>query len=1005
MKDEALTTPGAHTDGPSEAELVALREELTGVHGDAYWRKLEDLAGTGPFQAFLRRWFPSQAPRFGTEVERRGFLRLMGGSLAALGLGACTRQPDEKIVPFASAPENQIPGRPRSFATAFPCGGDVLGLLVESHMGRPTKVEGNPDHPASLGATNTFAQAEILSLYDPDRSHSILRAGQISTWSAFLGELERRLDGSEATQGEGLAFLVEDGSSPTLIAQLEELQRRLPRVRVHHWTPVHRDEERDAALETFGRDVTTRYAFDRARVILSLDADFLASGPGGVRYARDFAAGRRAREGETEAANRLYAVESSVTLTGAMADHRLALRPSDVDVFARVLAAELGLAVPAPEASQELSDFARAVARDLSTHAGAGVVVPGAWQSATVHALAHRINHALRNSGKTVLHTEPVEPWVDAATESIAALVDDIRADRVATLLVLGGNPVLDAPADLDFADALKDVPFRVHLSLDVDETSRLCQWHVPMAHPLESWSDARTFDGTVSVVQPLIAPLHGGRTAHELVAAAAGEPETSAYDLLRARWQVLRGEGPVAFERFWRTALHDGVVEGTTYPTLELEPAADWQPTELAPGGRLQVSLRPDASVFDGRYANNGWLQETPRPLTRLTWDNAALVAPATAEELGVDSGDLVEISSGDRRLEAPVWVTPGHPERALTLHLGYGRTSAGGLGTGVGVDAYRARTSYAPWSLDDASVRKAGGSVLLASVQDHARMEGRELVRVTTFDRFARDPRATADHLPHDLSELTMYAEHESDGYAWGMVIDLNACIGCNACMVACQSENNIPIVGKDEVALGRELHWIRIDRYYEGDEAAPEVLHQPVPCMHCENAPCEVVCPVGATVHGDEGLNEMVYNRCVGTRYCANNCPYKVRRFNYYAYADFETESLKLANNPDVTVRSRGVMEKCTYCVQRINSARITAKKDGRTIGDGEVRTACQQVCPTQAIVFGDINDDASAVSADRREPHHYGLLDAALNTRPRTTYLAKLTNPNPDLEGAG
>ncbi len=1008
---------GRLTAAPSESELSELRRDLARFHGAAYWKRLEELSTTEVFGAFLKHTFPALALRPRTAIERRDFLRLMGASLAVAGLSACTRQPDEKIAPFARSPEATIPGRPRFFATAMAFGGDALGLLVESHMGRPTKVEGNPDHPSSLGATDVYAQAAILALVDPDRSHSILRAGQIATWDAFLTELGLRMDGVEARAGEGLALLSGENRSPTLAAQLSSLLERFPRARLHHWTPVHRDHARQGARLAFGRELEARYRFDRATVVLALDADFLASGPGGVRYARDFAAARRARAG-AGVFGRLYSVESSVTLTGAMADQRLALRPSEIESFARLLAGELEVPVElgdaAQEAGEELQAFARAVANDLRRAGTRAVLVPGEGTSPVVHAIAHLANHALGAVGTTVELSEPILPLQEGALDSIRSLVGEMRAGNVKLLVMLGGNPVYDAPADLEFAQALDHVPFRAHLSLFVDETSRLCHWHLPLAHFLESWSDAAAYDGTTALVQPLIAPLYGGRTAHEIVAALAGERSAKSHDIVRAHWKAARGArmDEQEFERFWRTALHDGVVPETTRAVLDAKPLsrADLGPASAAARGttRFEVSFRPDASTYDGRFANNGWLQETPRPMTRIVWDNAALVSPRTAEGLGVGDGAQVEIVSKSRRLEAPIWIVPGHPHDVLTLHLGYGRTSAGELGSRVGFDAYRLRDSGSSWQVAGVEVRPLGSRMDLVSVQDHARMEGRDLVRVSTFDRFAREAIEPAP-TPHDSrSEAplpSLYPPFRYEGHAWGMVIDLNACIGCNACMVACQAENNVPVVGKKECANGREMHWIRIDRYFEdrplgGD---PLVLHQPVPCMHCENAPCELVCPVGATVHSDEGLNEMVYNRCVGTRYCSNNCPYKVRRFNFFRYADYETESLKLGNNPDVTVRSRGVMEKCTYCVQRINHARITAKKEERAIHDGEIQTACQQVCPTQAIVFGDINDERSAVSALRREPHHYALL-GELGTRPRTTYLEKLRHPNPELENA-
>ena len=999
--------PETIEDEPSLDARDVLSRSLEGERGGAWRRRLAELCDTEAFQQYVRRDFPSQAQRLLDPLQRRDFLRVMGASLAAAGLGACTRQPEEKIVPFARNPESRIPGVPEVFATSMSLGGAAIGLLVESHMGRPTKVEGNPAHPASLGATDSFAQAAILSLYDPDRSHSVLNAGQISTWGAFQTALSQALDHHEALKGAGLAVLVADVAAPTMRAELARMEERFPMARVHHWRPDHRDGARRGAQLAFGRDLSVRYDLSAARVVVSLDADFLVSGAGGVRYAREFAEGRRVRR-ETRAMSRFYALESAPSLTGANADHRLGMRPSEVESCVRALAARLGVDVEAPRLSAEQDAFVERIADELRGGSGQCVVIAGETQSAEVHALAHAIHREIGALGRTVELTEPVAATPESATDSIAALVEAMRADQVETLVVLGGNPVYDAPADLDFREALERVSMRIHLSLHEDETSELCHWHVPEAHFLESWGDARSFDGTASLVQPLIAPLYDGKSALSLVALLAGETGVSDYELVRRYW---RAELPDrndddAFEAFWHEALHEGVIADTRLPALsvDLVRSLDFGPAPAPPRG-LELALRTDASVYDGRFANNGWLQELPRALSRLTWDNAALLSEASAARLEVENGDRLELELDGRRLVAPVWVLPGHPDELVTLHLGYGRTSAGELGNGVGVDAYHLRSGSAPWNATGLQARRASGRHAFANVQDHGRMEGRDILRTAEFDRFQRDPEHTwPSHGDHDPAELSLYEGHASEGHAWGMVIDLNACVGCNACMTACQSENNVPVVGKEEVAKGRELHWIRIDRYYE-ERADGETVarHQPVPCMHCEEAPCEVVCPVGATVHSAEGLNEMVYNRCVGTRYCSNNCPYKVRRFNFFAYSDYETESLKLANNPDVTVRSRGVMEKCTYCVQRINQTRIEAKKDGRPIGPNEVKTACQQVCPTQAIAFGDLNQPESDVARLRHEPQHYALL-GELGTKPRTTYLANFENPDAESTGA-
>jgi len=1010
----------------SEAEVQEIRAQLSEVQGEAYWARLEELAATAPFQRFLKRWYPSQEARFGPQVGRRGFLRSMGASLAMAGLGACTRQPEEKIVPFATSPEYLIPGKPRYFATSFPYMGDAIGLLVESHMGRPTKVEGNPDHPSSLGATNGFAQAATLGLYDPDRSHSVLSNGQISTWGDFLTALTSQLDGVKPRGGAGLAVLCTDDSSPSLSAQLSALKIGLPNASIQHWSPLHRDNSRQAAERAFGQAVDARYDFTRAKVILSIDSDFLANGPGSVRYARDFAAGRKLRQahegaqehGEAQASapdvgqmNRLYAVESTSTLTGAMADHRLAMGPREVESFTRALARALGIPVSGPSLGAKEQAYVQVLADDLGSERGSSIVITDENQSAATQELVHRINAQLGNIGSTLDFIErPAMAGIDtsASVDSLANLVQKIEAGEISCLIMLGGNPVYDSPADIDFTKALESIPFRAHLSLYVDETSRLCQWHIPATHFLEDWSDARAFDGTTSVVQPLIAPLYAGRSPLQVIAAILGTAEVKTHDLVQAHWQAEFGQDDAAFQRTWQTALHDGLFQNTRAQAVEVALLGEDELPPYTPPKGMQVAFRQDAATLDGRYANNGWLQELPRPMSRLTWDNAILISTLTAEEADLENGDVIRVISGERTIEGPIWTLDDHPEQCLTLHLGYGRPHAGTMGSDVGFDAYRLRTANAPWAADSVTIEKTGRTADMATIQKEGEQHGRDLARVRTFDRFSKDPHGIFQE-GHGEKDLSLYPKYEYNGYAWGMVIDLNACMGCNACMLACQSENNIPVVGKEEIANGREMHWIRIDRYFDkGDEHDREhgtpagVVHQPVPCMHCENAPCEVVCPVGATTHSDEGLNEMVYNRCVGTRYCSNNCPYKVRHFNFYAYADYETESLKLGNNPDVTVRSRGVMEKCTYCVQRISYARIDAKKGKRVIQDGEVKTACQQVCPTQAIVFGDINDEQSVVSADREQPQHYGMLDAELATRPRTTYLAKFKNLNPAWE---
>jgi molybdopterin-containing oxidoreductase family iron-sulfur binding subunit len=981
-------------------DLAAIRERLAEAQGQQYWRSLEELAQTEDFQEFLHREFPRKASVMGS-VSRREFLKLMGASLALAGLNACTNQPREKIVPYVRPPEEVIPGKPLFFATAMPLGGFARGVLVESHMGRPTKIEGNPEHPASLGATDVFAQASVLTLYDPDRSQVVINAGRISTWDNFLTSVTAGLEEQGLKKGSGMRVLTETVTSPTLAHQLQQLLTEFPSAKWHQYEPAGRDNVRAGARLAFGEPVDTHYRFDQADVILALDADFLCANPGSLRYARDFA-GKRSVQEEHAEMNRLYVVESTPSNTGSMADHRLSLRASEIEGFARALAQELGVEIKGTTGEGHANphhDWIAALARDLQGHRSSSIVLAGDQQPPVVHALVHAINHALGNVGETVIYTEPVEANPVDQMESLRDLVKDIEAGLVEILVILSGNPVFTTPADLHFADRLDKVKLRIHLGLYDDETSELCHWHLPETHYLESWSDARAYDGTVTIIQPLIAPLYGGKSAHELLAALMGKSGRSGHDIVRDYW---KSRYPTEdFEKLWQISLHDGLIADTALPPKDVELKIESLDSQSATPQGLELIFQPDPTIGDGRFANNGWLQELPKPLTKLTWDNAALISFTTAEHLGLTNGDVVELRYQGRMVNAPIWIMPGHADDAVTVHLGYGRKRTGRVGQGAGFNAYTLCTSDAPWFGSGLEIEKNGKHYSLASTQDHQSMEGRHLVRVGTIEHYQEHPDFVR-HMVHEIEPASLLPAYEYEGYKWGMAIDLNACIGCNACVVACQSENNIPVVGKKEVENGREMHWIRLDHYYEGNPANPEgSYHQPVPCMHCENAPCELVCPVEATVHSDEGLNEMVYNRCVGTRYCSNNCPYKVRRFNFLQYADKNTESLKLLNNPDVTVRDRGVMEKCTYCVQRINTARIEAKKEDRQIGDGEVVTACQAVCPTQAIVFGDLNNPESQVTKRKAEPLNYGLL-TELNTNPRTTYLARLRNPNPELE---
>ncbi|MBY0278368.1 TAT-variant-translocated molybdopterin oxidoreductase [Candidatus Binatia bacterium] len=982
-------------------DFERIREKVAGKTGRDYWRSLDELAGSEDFFAYLKAEFPRQVEAL-EHVDRRQFMKLMGASLALAGLGACTTQPPEKVVPYVKPPEELVPGDPVYFATAMPLLGTVTGLLVESHVGRPTKIEGNPQHPASMGATDAITQASILGLYDPDRSQVVRRVDEILSWEAFQAALTAAMQAQTERGGAGLRILTQTVGSPTLAAQIDALLQKYPGARWHQYEPLARDNAVAGARLAFGDDVETLYRFDQADVVVSLDADFLSSGGGHVRYARDFI-GKRRLTGGSRDMNRLYVVEPTPSNTGVKADQRLALRASRIPGVARALAAGIGISVAGADAKDAAAAWVAAAVADLKAHAGRSIVIAGDQQPAEVHAVAHAINAALGNVGKTVIYTEPVVARPEVQRDSLAALVKDMQAGKVELLLIIGGNPVYDAPADLDFAAALEKVAMRAHLSLFDDETSRLCQWHLPEAHYLESWSDGRAFDGTASVMQPLIAPLYSGRSAHELLAMVAGQGGAKGYDIVRDFWKKKRGDA--GFEVFWTRSLNDGVVADSAAAIKRVALRADLAsalPKAAAAGGSsdLEIVFRPDPTILDGRFSNLGWLQELPKPLSKLTWDNAVELSPHDAERLGIVNTDVVELELGGRKVQGAVWIAPGQADGVVTVTLGYGRTRAGRVGTGTGFDAYRLRTTAAPDQALGLVLAKTGDTYQLACTQHHGSLEGRNIVRAANLEEYRAHPHVFREMGEDPPSDATMYPAWPYTGYAWGMAVDMNACIGCNACVIACVAENNIAVVGKEQVANGREMQWIRVDRYYVGEPEDPEVAYQPMFCQHCELAPCETVCPVNATVHDEEGLNVMVYNRCVGTRYCSNNCPYKVRRFNFYRFTNYSDKSLELQRNPDVTVRSRGVMEKCTYCVQRINHARIAAKREDRKVKDGEIVTACQQTCPTDALVFGDINDEHSRVAKLKAEQRNYAVL-GEINTRPRTTYLAIVRNPNPAL----
>jgi molybdopterin-containing oxidoreductase family iron-sulfur binding subunit len=1017
-----------------------------------FWRTLAEKDGAS-LDELVGDEFVSRLREPVDPIERRSFLKLMGASIALAGMAGCTKQPPEQILPYSRQPEEVVPGRPLYFATAMTLGGRATGLLVESHEGRPTKIDGNPSHPASLGATDVFAQGALLDLYDPDRMQTLTRAGEILPWSAFIGAMRTIAIAQAATKGDGLRILTETIASPTLAAQMEDILARFPAAVWHQWDPASEMNAAAGVRLATGGDAAVHYSVERAAVIVALDADFFSCGSGHLRYSREFAR-RRRPEGP---GCRLYAAEAMPTTTGAKADHRLPMKPSEIETLARALAADVGVAGVARGGalSSDAQAWATAVRTDLNAHRGASIVVAGESQPPIVHALALAMNAALGNSGQTVLYTDSIEARPVDQAQSIRDLAAAMAAGQVDTLVIIGGNPVYTAPADLQFAEQMNKVRVRVHLSLHANETSALSHWQIPEAHFLEAWSDARAYDGTVSIVQPLIAPLYGGRSAHEVLATLSDRPERTGYQIVREYWQsqrgakaprppqsaaprqpqsaaarstsattsVAQGFSPAPpttpdpeFEAFWRRAVHDGVMADTALPTRVVTAATvpAFGTTPSAPAGGIEIAFRLDPTIYDGRFNNNGWLQELPKPITHLTWDNAVLVSPATLARIGGTArpdfsggergqihASLVEVRQGSRSIRGAMFPVAGHPDDVATLHLGYGRVRTGNIGTDRGFNAGALRTSNALQFAAGAEMTLTGDTFPLACVQYHHLLEGRDLVRVVP-----RTELATLKKDEHELPSLwpVLTDEREKESlYKWGMAIDINACNGCNACVVSCQAENNIAVIGKDEVMKGREMHWLRVDTYYQGDVENPKTYFEPVPCMHCETAPCEPVCPVGATVHSSEGLNDMVYNRCVGTRYCSNNCPYKVRRFNFLQYQDWETPSLKLGRNPDVTVRSRGVMEKCTYCVQRISAGRIASEKEGRRIRDGEVQTACQAVCPTEAIVFGDMNDPESRVSKLKAEAREFALLHE-LNTRPRTTYLAAISEANPELTPA-
>jgi molybdopterin-containing oxidoreductase family iron-sulfur binding subunit len=992
----------------------ALHTYAPEASGKTHWRSLGELHGSAAFAGQAEREFPEGASEAPSGFGRRRFISLMGASLALSGLVGC-RRPEETIVPYTRAPEEVIPGRPLYFATALPMLGTAFGLIVESHEGRPTKIEGNPRHPESLGATSAFLQASVLDLYDPDRSDSPHQGAEKRSWDDAAALLRKVGEEAKSTKGRGLAILTEAHRSPTLARLLGELRAALPEARIVRYEPLGRDEALEGTRVAFGRTLETVLDVAKAKVIVSLDSDLLVADGSPLRQARGFAAGRDIESLGAAGMSRLYAVESAFTITGAAADHRLRVASHVVPRVALALARELAkLGVDLGDLAAAVSSTAapdaradrliKAMAADLVARKGEGLVVAGRGQPAAVHALVQTLNHALGNVGKTVRYVAAFDDAI-AGPAKVVELARAMRAGEVETLVMLGGNPAYDAPADSHFAEALAKVKRSIHLATHVDDTGARAAWHLNRAHALESWGDVRAEDGTASVVQPLIAPIFGGRTDCEVLDLLLGRGR-KAHELVRETWQ--RGAAALDFDKAFRRALHDGLWAGSASPAEEVRPRFAEVAAAIralpAPSEGVEVTFSSDPHVLDGRFANNGWLQELPCPMHKLTWGNAAAISPGLAREHGLSDGDIVKLGAAGAEIRIPVLIAPGQAEGSIALTLGYGRAHVGRVGKDVGVDVTPLRSSTSFNIVTGVTLTKTGEHTKLARTQEHFAMEGRNLAREGTSEEFTREPRFAKEE-PEHPPLLSLWKERSYEGQAWGLNIDLNTCIGCNACVTACQAENNIPIVGAEGVEGTREMHWLRIDRYFTGNEAEePASIAQPTMCSQCENAPCEQVCPVGATTHSPEGLNDMAYNRCIGTRYCANNCPFKVRRFNFLDYTSGITEIGKMQINPDVTVRSRGVMEKCTFCVQRINHAKIDAKKDGQDhVKDGAIVTACQQACPTQAIRFGDLNDKSSKVAKRLESPRMYRLLEE-LNIKPRVSYLARIKNPNAALEGA-
>lgn len=1016
-------------------DLEPTDQPMSEVKETTYWKSLSELANNKEYQKFAEREFPENATELSDGVSRRGFLRVMGASVALAGLASC-RRPVQKILPYSKQPEDVVEGIPLYYATAMPVQGNLVGLIAENHEGRPTKLEGNSLHPASKGGTSIYNQAAILGLYDPDRSRSPLNNRQTAT----LQDFEKFSSSHFGNTSQRIAFISEANSSPTYNNLKEQALSKFNNATWVTYEPFGEDNVLEGNRIAFGSRLRSHYNFENADIIVSLNDDLMSSThPNSVEYAKQISGRRKVTNANSEL-SRIYAVEDSFSLTGSYADHRLRVKASEIEAFTYALAAALSTRINGLEAfsgySNKFSDhqWITVLADELTAHAGNAAISAGSQHKPEVHATVAAINLALGNINRTVSYLEIPHDDNLNSQEAFADVVNEMTAGDIDTVVMVGVNPLYTAPGHLDFENALSNVETIVNLSDYVDETSKKVTWHVNRAHFLEAWGDGFSFGGARSVIQPQIQPLHDGLSEIEFLNTIVNGDIANGYDLVQETFRRYYSSG---FENRWNSILHDGIDTENNFNRVSVQLAAGFNSainqaaSELTPVSDIEVVIRPDATLYDGRYANLGWLQELPDPMTKITWDNVALMSPATAKELDVENEDVVEITVNDNTIKIAAWIQPGHADGSITLTTGYGREGIGRVAnsyidyTAGGVDIYPLR-STSNMFYTAAEVSKTGASYEIACVQDHHSLEGRDMYRQASISEYREKPDFASfesvhtypvpgmkeakenddDDGPISLFDEQTYPDHEPQ---WGMAIDLNSCFGCGVCVIACQSENNIPVIGKKEVKNGREMHWIRNDRYYVGDnEDEPQAVHQPVPCMHCEMAPCEQVCPVAATTHSADGMNQMTYNRCIGTRYCANNCPYKVRRFNFFNYpkeyltTGDDPDIIQMAMNPEVTVRFRGVMEKCTYCVQRVNRAKIEAKKETGSPkpADGTVKTACQQACPADAIYFGDLTDDNSEVAQMKRNERNYQMLEE-LNTRPRTSYMAKLTNPNPAL----